>query len=87
MPTIRRFVSNAWLAAAPLAILLAIVAAFVTIGLATAIIARVAGTETSENFFANVMTLFGMLVLFAPPAITVYALVSLARWLLARKHG
>src|SRR5512139_3441841 len=54
MLTIRRFFSNAWLAATPLVILFAIVAAFATIGLASEIIARVAGTQTSENFIANV---------------------------------
>lgn len=87
MPTIRRFISNAWLAATPLVILFAIVAAFATIGLASEIIARVAGTQASENFVANVMTLFGMLALFTPLAIAIYALVLLARWLSARKRG
>jgi hypothetical protein len=87
MATLRRFISNAWLAAPPLVILLAIVAAFVTIGLLSAIITRVAGAQASDNFVANVMTVFGMLMLFAPAAIAVYALASLARWWSARRRG
>lgn len=87
MPAIRRLISNAWLAATPLVVLLAIAGGFAVIGVASAIIARIAGTQWSDDFVANVMTLFGMLVLFAPPAIAAYALVSLARWMLARKRG
>ncbi|MBR0828126.1 hypothetical protein JQ596_21555 [Bradyrhizobium manausense] len=83
--TTRRLISNAWLAAPPLVMLLATVVAFTLIGLASAIIARIAGTQASDNFVADVMTLFGMLVLFTPLAIALYALVALARWMLARR--
>lgn len=78
---IRRLISNAWLAAPPLVILLAAVVAFALIDVASAIIARLAGTQASDNFVAEIMTLFGMLVLFTPLAIALYALVALARWM------
>ncbi|MBR0715969.1 hypothetical protein [Bradyrhizobium liaoningense] len=84
--TVRRLISNAWLAAPPLVILLATIAAFALIGIASVIIARIAGTQASGNFVADAMTLFGMLVLFTPVAIAVYALVALARWIVARKQ-
>ncbi|TPQ34184.1 hypothetical protein C2U70_17640 [Bradyrhizobium guangdongense] len=82
---IRRLISNAWLAAPPLVILLGLVAAFALIGVASAIIAHVAGVQASDNFIADIMTLLGMLVLFMPLAIAIYALVALARWISARK--
>ena len=75
-----------WLAATPLVILLALVAAGVMIAIASKIIEGLAGTQASENFVANTMTLFGMLVLVTPLAIAIYALVSLARWLIARRR-
>ncbi|WFU44850.1 hypothetical protein QA640_21760 [Bradyrhizobium sp. CB82] len=53
---------------------------FALIGPAGWIISTVAGPQASDNFVANVMTLFGMPVLFAPLAILFYALVSLVRW-------
>lgn len=86
MLTIRRFISNSSLAATPLVILFAIVGLFALIGLASWIISAIAGPQAADNFVANVMTLFGMLVLFAPLAIMIYALVSLVRWL-TRSRG
>jgi hypothetical protein len=85
MLAIKRFICNAWLAATPLVIVLALVGALAAVAIVGQIIARVAGGEASDNFIANVGTLFGMLVLFAPLAIVVYALISIARWLLARR--
>ncbi|MGV7217183.1 hypothetical protein [Bradyrhizobium sp. UFLA05-112] len=79
MPTIRRFVSNLWLAATPLVILFAIVGLFALIGTASRIVSTVAGPQVSDDFVANVMTLFAMLVLFAPLAILIYAFASLVR--------
>jgi hypothetical protein len=78
---------SAWLAAPPLIILLAIVAAFVIIGLASEFITRLAGAQASDNFVADVITRFGMPMLFAPLAIFAYALVALARWRSARRRG
>jgi hypothetical protein len=75
-----------WLAATPLVILLALVTAGVVIAIASNIIEGLAGTQASENFVADVMTLFGLLVLFTPLAIAIYALVSLARWLIAGRR-
>jgi hypothetical protein len=86
MLAIRRLISNMWLAATPLVILLALIAAGVAIAIASKVIEGLAGTQASENFVADTMTLFGMLVLFTPLAITIYALVSLARWLIARRR-
>lgn len=86
MLAIRRLISNAWLAAPPLVILLALIGAFALLGVASAIIARVAGTQASDNFVADVMTLFGMLILFAPLAIAITALVAVTRWIIARQR-
>lgn len=87
MLTIRRVISNLWLAATPLVIILALVAALAAIGIASTIIAHVAGPEAADNFVAEIGTLFGMVVLFTPVAIAVFALISLARWFLAGNQG
>jgi hypothetical protein len=87
MLAIRRFIINAWLAATPLAIMLALVAAFAIVAIISQIIARVASPEAWDNFVADAATLFGMAVLFAPLAILIYAMISITRWLLARKRA
>ncbi|GLR90447.1 hypothetical protein [Bradyrhizobium iriomotense] len=81
-----RFVSTLWLAVTPLVILSAIVGVFALIGPASWIISTLAGPQAADNFVANVMTLFGMLVLFAPLAMMIYALVSLVRWLVPKQR-
>ena len=82
----RRFIINAWLAATPLVIMLALVAAFAVVAIASQIIAHIAGSQASDNFVADVATLFGMAVLFAPLAVLIYAIIAIARWRLARKR-
>ncbi len=86
MLAIKRFISNAWLAATPLMILLAIVGAFAAVAIVSQILSRVAGPQAADNFVANAGTLVGMLVLFTPLAIALYALVMLARWMLSRRQ-
>jgi uncharacterized membrane protein len=87
MLAIRRFIIHAWLAATPLAILLALVAAFAVVAIASQIIAHIAGPQASDNLIADLATLFGMAVLFVPLAILTYAIIAITRWLLGRKHN
>jgi hypothetical protein len=79
MLAIKRFIINAWLAATPL-----VIVPFAIVAIGGQIIAHIAGPQASDNFVADVFTLFGMAVLFAPIAILIYAMFAITRWMLAR---
>jgi hypothetical protein len=77
------FISNAWLVAAPLVIV--IIGVFAFIGIVQAIIERVFGNETAENFVANTMVLLWMALELALLGLVLYGLFCLARWFLRKK--
>jgi hypothetical protein len=79
------FISNAWLVAAPLVIVIVIIGVFAFIGIVQAIIERVFGNETAENFVANTMVLLWMALELALLGLVLYGLFCLARWFLRKK--
>ncbi len=82
---IRRFVANAWFAAAPLVIFVLIVGVLAFVGLARAIVARLFGPNAADQFLINAMMLAGALVALLLIGFVVYGLISVARWLLGKK--
>ena len=87
---IRRFIANAWLAAAPLVILFLLIAIPLCLAIVGAIIGRVWGPEAADDFTTAVfgaMMWGGELALgLAPIGLAIYGLVRLARWLVRKKQ-
>jgi hypothetical protein len=82
----RDFAANAWLAAAPLILLVLLpIVVFICLFAAEKVIARVWSEEAADNFLANAMTLLGAALLLAPIGLLLYGLFSMARWLLRSK--
>ena len=81
-----RVISNTWLVAAPLVVVVLIVAVFAFIGIGQAIIERVFGSEAAENFIANTMVLLWMALELALLGLALYGLFCLARWILRKKE-
>ena len=82
---IRRFVSNAWLVAAPLVIVVLLVAGLALLGVVYAIVGSVFGAETADNFLANAMVSFWIAFELALLGLAVYGIFCVARWLLRKK--
>jgi hypothetical protein len=86
----RRFISNAWLVAAPLIIVFLLIAIPLCLAIVRAIIERLFGPEAAEDFSTflfGAMMWGGELVLgFAPIGLAIYGIVRLARWLVRKKE-
>jgi hypothetical protein len=86
-----RFVSNAWLVAAPLVIVFLLIAVLILAAIVSVIVERMFGSEAAEGFSAfwlNVTMWAGeLLLVLAPIGLAIYALVRLARWLLRKKES
>lgn len=80
---IRRFISVSWLVAAPLAIVVLIVALFLLLQLTEFLVGRVFGPDAAEAVVANVFVVMGMLIWAALVGIPVYGVVSYVR---CRRH-
>jgi hypothetical protein len=89
--TIRRFISNAWLVAAPLVIVFLLIAIPLCLAVVSAIIEHVFGPEVAEGFSTTLfgaMMWGGELVLgLAPIGLAIYGIVRLARWLVRKKES
>jgi len=88
LQAIRRFISNAWLAAAPLVVLFGLVVGVpILVGIAHWIVARVSDPETADNLLMDVgMTAAAMVLLLTPAGLAIYAIVRLAKWLIGKKE-
>jgi hypothetical protein len=82
---IRRFISNSWLVAAPLVILVLLIGGLAFLGIVYAIVGYVFGAEAADNFIANAMVLFGMAFELGLLGLVIYAMFCVARWFLRRK--
>ena len=76
--TVRRTFSNAWLAAAPLVIILLIIAALIAVMAILGVIRLAFGPDAADTALMNAMTVFGMVVVAAPVALAAYGLYRLA---------
>lgn len=87
---IRRFIANAWFAAAPLVILFLLIAIPLCFAIVSAIIGRVWGPQAAEDFTTAVfgaMMWVGELTLgLAPIGLAIYGLIRLARWLIRKRR-
>ena len=87
--TIRRFISNAWLAAAPLVILLLLVGGLVVLGIVlgvvTAIVRSAYGPTAAENFLLGSVVWLAFLFALAMVGLIGYGLLCIARWLLSKE--
>ena len=79
---IRRFVSNAWLAAAPLVVLFGLVVGLpILAGMAHGIVAWLFDRDTADKLLMDVgMTATAMVLVLTPIGAAIYAIVCLARW-------
>jgi hypothetical protein len=76
---IRRLISVAWLVAAPLVIVIAIVALGVLLGIASQTVSRVFGTAAADSFIYDFGILMGILFWVAIVGVPIYAAVSYTR--------
>ncbi len=85
-----RFVSNAWLVAAPLVIVFLFIAVLIVFAIVSVIVERVFGPEAAKGFSAFWLdvTMRGaeLLLVLAPIGLAIYVSVRLARWLLRKKE-
>ena len=86
---IRRFIANAWLAAAPLVIVFLLIAIPLCLAIIGAIIEGIWGPDAAEDFSTSVfggMMWGGELALgLAPIGLIAYGLYRLARWWLGQR--
>ena len=86
---IRRFFATSWLVAAPLIIVVGLVAVLIFLAIVQAIVGRVFGDQAADYFaslwFGALMWAAELTLLFAPIALVIYGIVILARRL-ARKR-
>ena len=83
-----RFVSNAWLVAAPLVIVFLLIAVLMLAAIVSVIVERVFGPEAAEGFSTFLLnaTMWGaeLALVLTPLGLAIYASVRLARWLLRK---
>jgi len=84
--TLWRFISNAWLVAAPLVIVVLLAGVFAVIWMIQAIIGRLYGADAADTFIANAMVLLAMAFELALLGLAAYGMFCIARWLLRRKE-
>lgn len=84
-----RFISNAWLVAAPLVILvLLFVGVPIIIAVAHVIVARISGPEAADTFLMDAITWTWIAALvLAPIGLVIYGAVCLARRLLRKRDA
>ena len=82
---IRRFISTSWLVAAPLVILVLLVAGLALLGIVDAIVGSVFGAEAADNFLADTMAWGAMVFVLAILGLLIYGLFCIAKWLVGKK--
>jgi preprotein translocase subunit SecG len=82
---IRRFILNSWLVAAPLVILVLLVAGLALLGIVDAIVGSVFGAEAADNFLADTMAWGAMVFVLAILGLLIYGLFCIAKWLVGKK--
>jgi len=86
---IRRLIATSWLVAAPLIILFLLIAIPLCLAIASAIIERIFGLKTAEDFsnylFGAMMWAGELALVLSPIALVIYGIVCLARWLVRKK--
>lgn len=84
LQAIRRLISNAWLAATPLVLILFIIGFFVFIDIVRRIVEYGWGIEAAEKLLINAMILAVWALALTVAGLAVYGMICLARWLLRR---
>jgi preprotein translocase subunit SecG len=82
---IRRFISTSWLVAAPLVIVVLLVAGLALLGIVDAIIGSVFGEEAADNFLADTMAWGAMVFVLALLGLLTYGMFRIAKWLVGKK--
>jgi len=77
-----RFVATSWLVAAPLVVIVLIVAFLALLAIVDAIVGHFYGSDVADNFLANTMVSLWIAIEFAIVALIIYGLFRLARRLL-----
>ena len=83
--TVRRLLGNAWYVAAPLLLVLGIVALLLLLKVVHAIVSFAAGPDAADNVLADVMIVIVWGLMLAAVGAVVYGLFRATRWLLARR--
>jgi hypothetical protein len=81
---IRRFISTSWLVAAPLVVIVLLIAGMALLAIADSIVEHLFGAEAADNFLANTMVSLWIALELALVALIIYGLFRLARRLLRR---